>query len=514
VSISAITTNLSTNWRGLQQKNSKQQVTSNNIAAIRPNSDKLVDTNYGQSFVKHSNISFKGELPAVPVELTRKISSVIPFMKFDDVIVIGNDLKKTKEMLKDSISAFSNVIKKMFFIQQEGAKQSVALRKNSFGSFELLNLDKNPVFVVSDKGEQFFVKPHELLKSVHDNDNVFLSGSSFKISYDLTDIKNIRANYVKAFDFSDYNQSAIDRINLNYLNKLDFGDGEEAEAAKKLTFANVGGQDHAISELKKSIIYPIKFPEAFRNSILNRGTILTGGPGTGKSLIAEALANEVDAHYIKLNGLEMESKFVGQSEENWRQLFEEAKENQPCVMFIDEFDAVARNRTGAETGRYDSKVVNQLLTLMSDLEKGKDDVFVIAATNKLELLDPAILRSGRFGKHIPVNKPDLAGCKQIFDIHTKGIALSESVNADAVAARFYDAKMSGADIAFVVNEANQKAFERSGIFEKMEKGTFKEIDIKKLKIEQEDIDKVLDEYTKQNKIVERNPIGYEKKYLG
>lgn len=115
-------------------------------------------------------------------------------------------------------------------------------------------------------------------------------------------------------------------------------------------------------------MFPMKYPEAYKGRMISHGTILYGPPGTGKTLIAQALANESDANFIKLNGLEMSSCWVGQSEKNWRNLFEKAKKNQPCIIFVDEFDAVAKNR-GEAQGRHDDKVVNQLLTLISDIEK-------------------------------------------------------------------------------------------------------------------------------------------------
>lgn len=225
-------------------------------------------------------------------------------------------------------------------------------------------------------------------------------------------------------------------------------------------------------------------------------------------VLAEAVANESGASFIKLNGLEMESKWVGESEENWRVLFASAKENQPSIIFIDEIDAVAKQREGSTTSRHDDKVVNQLLTLMSDLEKNGDNIFVIGATNKDELLDEALVRSGRFGKTISVPNPDLEGCRMIFDIHSKDKKLSDDFDRDFFAKELYDTGVNGADIAAVVEDAQTNAYLRNGIFDKMENGTFDYSDIEELTIEPEDFEFALEALKQQKKSSNKNPMGF------
>ena len=234
-----------------------------------------------------------------------------------------------------------------------------------------------------------------------------------------------------------------------------------------------------------------------------------GPPGTGKTLIAQALANETQADFVKLNGLEMESKWVGQSEENWRNLFDQARENQPSIIFIDEFDAVAKKRGGADV--YGDKVVNQLLTLMSDVEKNGDEIYVIAATNKVDVLDDAITRSGRFGKHIEVKAPEtVEGVNKILDIHTRNKKLSNDVNKTELSKKLLDIKATGADIAHIVNSANENAFERAGIYTKMENGTFEKSDIDNLNITFDDFTKAIKDFTNNGDKSNRKPIGFNK----
>ena len=188
-------------------------------------------------------------------------------------------------------------------------------------------------------------------------------------------------------------------------------------------------------------------------------------------------------------------------------LFDAARENQPSIIFIDEFDAVAKKRGGADG--YGDKVVNQILTLMSDVEKNGDDIYVVAATNNQDALDAAITRSGRFGKHIEVKAPDTQeAITHIFNIHTKNKALADDLDKDALTKKLLAQKATGADIAHIVNAAHENAFERAGIYEKMENGTFENADIEKLRITDADFNKAIDGFT--NKENKRQPIGFNK----
>lgn len=280
---------------------------------------------------------------------------------------------------------------------------------------------------------------------------------------------------------------------------------KKSEKSKKngLTFADIGGQDAAIAKIKKTILYPIKYPEAFAKRKISHGVVLYGPPGTGKSLLAETLANESNAHFIKLNGLEMISKWVGQSEENLRKLFKEAQEKQPAIIFIDEFDGIASQRDN-ERDPHGSKVVNQILTLLSDIEKNGDNIFIITATNRLDLLDSAVIRSGRMETHIELLPPQTEkDVLQILDIHSKNLPMDEDLNKPAIADILLKQKASGADIASIVNSANEQAFSRQNyspeaksiesIYDKMENGTFIMEDLKNVKITNADFEAALRE---------------------
>ena len=204
----------------------------------------------------------------------------------------------------------------------------------------------------------------------------------------------------------------------------------------------------------------------------------------------------------------MESKWVGESEENWRNLFEEAKQKQPTILFIDEIDAIAKERSGKDV--YGDKVVNQILTLMTDIDNEKESVFVIGATNNFKALDKALIRSGRFSKHLEVKMPDLDGTKHIFDIHTANKPLDRNLDKETLGKRLFDLKVSGADIKYIVNEAHSQGFERLGIYEKMENKTLTGKDIQKFWITQEDFDKAIKKFVETRNGTERKSIGFNK----
>ncbi len=314
-----------------------------------------------------------------------------------------------------------------------------------------------------------------------------------------------RKNFARAFDYEKEVKQNLETLNKKTLSKLMKTDHKGTSA---VTFAEVGGYQELKDTLKKDIIYPLHYPDAYENMELNRGFILYGPPGTGKTHIARALANEAGANFISLNGLDLESKWVGESEANWRSLFTEAKENQPTIIFLDEFDAVARSRDSKD--EYGNKVVNQILTLMTDIDNEGDSVFVIGATNNYAALDKAIIRSGRFGKHYEVKEPDMDALREIFKVHTKKKTLDENINTEELLSKLHSLKATGADIKHIVNDAHNNGYVRAGIFTKMENKTFNSNDLKDFKIEKEDFDKAIDDFMKDRKSNTRKPIGYNK----
>ena len=195
------------------------------------------------------------------------------------------------------------------------------------------------------------------------------------------------------------------------------------EAIPEVTYEDIGGLSDAIQKIREMVELPLKHPELFERLGIEppKGVLLYGPPGTGKTLLAKAVANEANAHFIAINGPEIMSKFYGESEERLREIFKDAEENAPSIIFIDEIDAIAPKREEV-VGEVEKRVVSQLLTLMDGL-KGRGKVIVIAATNRPDALDPALRRPGRFDREIEVGVPDKAGRKEILQIHTRGMPL-------------------------------------------------------------------------------------------
>ncbi len=465
----------------------------------------LLDNTYGRSLIKTSKINFTGDIKRNNGEfknLERKLSMALNFVDDDDVIIVGKDIDEAKTAFANVLEMYPEVISKIIFVPDDNIRGNFAVAKNSKGNFYLQNLSESPMYQISPNKTLRMNKTSSMQTGAGISFAFEPNGDSFVIKANENMTAEELANSgIQIHDFGAYEQGLIYDINKKNLGKIGTK-STNLQKTKKVSFSDVGGLGEVIKELKESVIFPIKYPEAFKT--VNHGVILEGKPGTGKSLIAEAVANETNVHFIKLNGLELESKWIGESGANWRALFDEAKRKQPCVIFIDEFDAVARKREGSSNSRHDDKVVNQILTLMSDIEKENSRVFVLAATNKKDMLDDAIVRSGRFGKTINVPLPDELGCRQILDIHTRDKKLDKDFSKEEYAKRLHSAGVTGADIAAIVEEARACAYKRENIFSKMEDGTFSLNDIKNVIFTKEDFNTALKEYSKGNK----GPLGF------
>jgi len=237
---------------------------------------------------------------------------------------------------------------------------------------------------------------------------------------------------------------------------LSFGKSKaklSSSAQKKVTFKDVAGVDEAKDELQEIIDF-LREPQKFQKlgGRIPKGVLLMGPPGTGKTLMARAVAGEANVPFFSISGSDFVEMFVGVGASRVRDLFEQGKKNAPCIVFIDEIDAVGRHRGAGLGGGHDEReqTLNQLLVEMDGFESN-EGVILVAATNRPDVLDPALLRPGRFDRRIVVNRPDVKGREGILAVHTKKIPLSDDVDI-AVLARGTSG-FSGADLANLVNEA-------------------------------------------------------------
>ncbi|MCK8518094.1 CDC48 family AAA ATPase [Methanoculleus sp. 7T] len=242
--------------------------------------------------------------------------------------------------------------------------------------------------------------------------------------------------------------------------KIEFSEKPAAgfEGVKRISYEDIGGLKGELQRVRETIELPMRHPEIFRKLGIEppKGVLLYGPPGTGKTLIAKAVASESGAHFISIAGPEVISKYYGESEQRLREVFEDARQHAPAIIFIDELDSIAPRREEV-TGEVERRVVAQLLTMMDGLEE-RGQVVVIGATNRLDAIDPALRRPGRFDREIEIGVPPEDDRAQVLQIHTRGMPLADDVDISYIAQQTHG--FVGADLAALAREAAIKALRR------------------------------------------------------
>lgn len=233
----------------------------------------------------------------------------------------------------------------------------------------------------------------------------------------------------------------------------------EMKAVPKVSYEEIGGMEETIKKVREMVELPMRYPQLFERLGVEppKGVLLHGPPGTGKTLLAKAVANETDAHFITVSGPEIMSKFYGESEQKIREIFEEARQKAPSILFIDEIDSIATKRDDSNSGELERRIVSQMLALMDGLE-GRGEFVVIGATNRPNAIDPALRRPGRFDREIELGVPNQEGRLVILGIHTRSMPLAEDVDLELLAERTYG--FVGADLASLAKEAAMRAIRR------------------------------------------------------
>jgi len=269
--------------------------------------------------------------------------------------------------------------------------------------------------------------------------------------------------------------------------------GETLRGVPQVTYEDIGGISNEIKKVREMIELPLRHPEIFEKLGIEapKGVLLYGPPGTGKTLLAKAVANESQAHFISISGPEIMSKFYGESEARLREIFKEAREKAPSIIFVDEIDSIAPKREEV-TGEVERRVVSQMLSLMDGLEsRGK--VIVISATNRPNAIDPALRRPGRFDREIEIKVPDKKGRKDILAIHSRNMPLADDVNIDKISSVSHG--YVGADLEYLCKEAAMKCLRRLLPILNLEEEKLPPETLDKLIVNHDDFTKALIEVT-------------------
>ncbi len=347
---------------------------------------------------------------------------------------------------------------------------SEVIRMAGSGELESIEVNGDRLNVVSTNGENLTSRKEEgssiveLLESANIDPLVSRTNVTVKGSSGLSNLFGLLINFLPLIIFGAILLFMVRQAQGNTNQTFSFGRSKARMTmgnSPTVTFEDVAGVEEAKQELQEVVEF-LKFPERFLalGAKIPKGVLLVGPPGTGKTLMARAVAGEAGVPFFSISGSEFVEMFVGVGASRVRDLFDQAKRNSPCIVFIDEIDAVGRHRGAGLGGGHDEReqTLNQILVEMDGFDSGTN-VIVVAATNRPDILDPALLRPGRFDRRVTLDNPDVRGRMQILDVHSKGKPLAEDVNMETVAKQ--TPGFSGADLANLVNESALLAARRS-----------------------------------------------------
>ncbi|MDT7892366.1 MAG: CDC48 family AAA ATPase [Thermoproteota archaeon] len=365
-----------------------------------------------------------GELPVVEIEgKSKTVALALPALPEDE----GLQIIRMDGLLRKN----ANV----------SLGEKVIVRKADYSIAELVKLAPQDNTIVIDQSSLIYIKNKLMNRPLIEGDLIQVPGLEYNLIFKVIATK---PSGVVIID---------NTTNLVLLEK------PFSELARyKVSYEDIGGLKRVIEKVRELIELPLRYPELFKRLGIDppKGILLYGPPGSGKTLLAKAVANESAAYFISVNGPEIMNKYYGESEARLREIFEEARQHAPSIIFIDEIDAIAPRREEVH-GEVEKRVVAQLLALMDGLES-RDNVIVIGATNVPNMLDPALRRPGRFDREIEFPVPDKNGRLEILQIHTRNMPLAQDVNLEYLAEVTHG--FVGADLAALVREAAMKAIRR------------------------------------------------------
>ena len=443
--------------------------------------------------------------------LEDKLSAFLPNLQEGELLVVSNNIKNAYKQLSENIRAIDFPIKKILHIQESRITDVLAFSLiDDYGNLKFYNVNDEPMVL-----KDLFCE-----LNIESGDRQTCGwGASLNTSIGSLKIK-AEPETVEARDIEDYSYMFLteedfeNEFTLSTIqhNKRILTEEIRPKEIKKTgpTFKDVGGQDEIINQLEDELILPLFFPKIYKGVKPTRFAILHGKPGTGKTFLAEAFANEVGAKVFKTTAGRLSGSLVGESQARCNELFEKAVENQPSVIFIDEINALTKKRGGHDV--HGDALLEEFLICTSEVDSRGDKVIVIGATNRLQDIDEAILRSGRFDLQLEVKEPDLKGTEDIFKLKIKEFSLDKDVDTAELAKKMFDKKLTGADITKVATKAHGYALDRTGLRAQMKAQirAQKELSCKndQLVLKQEDFIKAIDEFKIEDSSRNRRPIGF------
>ena len=481
----------------------------NNVTNIMNNSSLPVADNYGRAMVNFkSGKASEIRKMVMKSPLDDKLSVLLPELQEGELLVVSNSLKNTLSKFKENLRVFDFPIKKIKHIHEPRLDEILAFTlMDDYGNVKFYNVNDEPINFTDlwmdlaiEQGErQTFGLGARIKTSLG---QVLMKEEPETVS--RRDIETYASAFKEEIDFD--NEYTLTTLQHN--KKILDQDVKKEVKIKGPKFKDVGGQDEIINRLEDELILPLFYPKVYSVIKPTRFAILYGKPGTGKTFLAEAFANEVGANVIKTSAGRLSGAFVGESEGKCKALFEQAIENQPSVIFIDEINALTKKRGGHDV--HGDKLLEEFLICTSELDESDNKVIVIGATNRIQDIDEAILRSGRFDLQLEVKEPDLAGTEDILKLKIKGFNLGEDVDIKDLAEKIHAKRLTGADIRKIAKDSFENALNRTGLKAQMKaRKTVTEDDISSMKLIQDDFIKAIQGFKTEESSKNRMPIGFK-----